>query len=246
MKLFSLNSPARSNRYCGPAILSFLTGQDTSECASWFRRYSNHRGSVRGSSWRNMLKVLAHLNFDFVPLYIAERPTLARWLRENKEGRTPGRVYLVCAGNHWQLITGRRYACGRIGELVSIKDKRVKRRARVERVWELKLKGKLKIPPERDGAKDQNSKPRAKAKRLEAKYMDSDDIGFENQSGWEGYGSYPDRYYRLDFFVSRPEWLDESEDPYDGAHYCYNWEEVVDIMEAYVALIGTDEDSRKQ
>ena len=54
MKLFSLNRPARSNQYCGPAVLSFLTGQDTSECASWFRRFGNHRGAVRGSYERDM------------------------------------------------------------------------------------------------------------------------------------------------------------------------------------------------
>ena len=63
MKLFSLNRPARSNQYCGPAVLSFLTGQDTSECASWFRRFSHHRGAVRGSNERNMRLVLTKLTF---------------------------------------------------------------------------------------------------------------------------------------------------------------------------------------
>ena len=41
------------------------------------------------------------------------------------------------AGCHWQLVSGRRYTCGRIREIVSIRDKRVKRRARVAEVYEL-------------------------------------------------------------------------------------------------------------
>ena len=149
MKLFSLNRPARSNQYCGPAVLSFLTGQDTSECASWFRRFSHHRGAVRGSNERNMRLVLTKLGIDYVPLGSypkSKRPTLARWLRENKERRTPGRVYLIIAGNHWQLVTGRRYACGMVGAIVSIKNEGVKRRARVSYVWELVIRDKLTIP----------------------------------------------------------------------------------------------------
>ena len=55
----------------------------------------------------------------------------------SKIDRTEGRVFLIAAGHHWQLVSGRRYTCGRIREIVSIKDKQVKRRARVAEVYEL-------------------------------------------------------------------------------------------------------------
>lgn len=64
-------------------------------------------------------------------------PTLAQWLKDTKADRTAGRVYLIAAGLHWQVISGRRYCCGLTGEIVSIKHKRVRRRARVTGVWEL-------------------------------------------------------------------------------------------------------------
>lgn len=238
MKLYSLNRPSRSNRYCGPAVLSFLTGQDTTECARWFRTLSNHRGAVKGSSEKNMLMVLDGIDIQTrqVDLFRSsgDRPTLTTWLRDNKEIRTPGRVYLVVAGNHWQLITGRRYACGRIGEMVSIKDKRVKRRARVRQVWELTFPiGKPTIPTipkPKPKLKDDSSKYRAKAKRLQDKHGNSDDLWFEDGclDSWTRY-------------VPCPEWIHE--DPEDF-HYCYNWGEVVDLMEKYIKEIGTANDMR--
>ena len=238
MKLYSLNRPSRSNRYCGPAVLSFLTGQDTTECARWFRTLSNHRGAVKGSSEKNMLMVLDGIDIQTrqVDLFRSsgDRPTLTTWLRDNKEIRTPGRVYLVVAGNHWQLITGRRYACGRIGEMVSIKDKRVKRRARVRQVWELTLPlGKLKIPEPpapRVINKSMSSTTKAKAKRLQDKHGNSNDLWFEDGclDSWTRY-------------VACPEWIHE--DPEDF-HYCYDWEAVVDLMEKYIKEIGTANDMR--
>lgn len=232
MKLFSLNRPARSNRYCGPAVLSFLTGQDTSECASWFRRFSNHRGAVRGANDRNLRLVLTKLGIDYVPLHVYPRgkgPTLARWLRENKEKRTPGRVYLIIAGNHYQLVTGRRYACGRIGAIVSIKDKGVKRRARVTYVWELVIRDKLTIP-EPQYKKPTYSKERAKAYRLLKKYGEAHDLTCEDDQ--LGYWS---RY------VSCPDWIHK--DPTDY-HIAHDWEEALGLLEMYVDEIGTANDMR--
>ena len=77
------------------------------------------------------------LGIDWHRRPVSGKPTLAAWLKGTQADRTEGRVFLVVAGNHWQLITGRRYACGRIGAIVSIRDEKVKRRARVTEVYEL-------------------------------------------------------------------------------------------------------------
>jgi len=63
-------------------------------------------------------------------------PTLASWLKQTKDIRTTGRVFLVCAGWHWQVISGRRYACGLTQDIVSVR-KAPHRRARVTGVWEI-------------------------------------------------------------------------------------------------------------
>ena len=232
MKLFSLNRPARSNQYCGPAVLSFLTGQDTSECASWFRRFGNHRGAVRGSYERDMRLVLTKLGIDYVPLCVHPRgkgPTLARWLRENKERRTPGRVYLIIAGHHWQLVTGRRYACGRVGTIVSIKDKEVKRRARVAYVWELVIRDKLTIP-EPQYKKPTYNKERAKAYRLLKKYGEAHDLTCED-----------DRFERWSRYVGCPDWIHKDLTDF---HYAHDWQEALGLLQMYIAEIGTANDMR--
>jgi len=232
MKLFSLNRPARSNQYCGPAVLSFLTGQDTSECASWSRRFSYHRGAVRGSNERNMRLVLTKLGIDYVPLGSypkSKRPTLARWLRENKERRTPGRVYLIIAGNHWQLVTGRRYACGMVGAIVSIKNEGVKRRARVSYVWELVIRDKLTIP-EPQYKKPTYNKERAKVYRLLKKYGEAHELTCED-----------DRLECWSRYVSCPDWIHK--DPTDY-HIAHDWQEALGLLEMYVDEIGTANDMR--
>lgn len=167
------------NRYCGPAVVSILTGCDTAQAAALLRQVSGKR-SIKGTTPREVLEALAAQGVSVVremyPGGDARRaanagvtfdpdwhlrwqepetthganskwqgsqrnagraPTLAAWLKFSKHERTAGRVYLVCAGLHWQVISGRRYVCGITGDIVSIKDKKVRRRARVTGVWEL-------------------------------------------------------------------------------------------------------------
>lgn len=143
LKLHPLNRGVRDNHYCGPAAISFLTGLNTSDAARLIRQRTHER-CVRGVSAENLVWIMrcwcglrVRPANSYEHLQTRERPTLAAWLRESKASRSAGRVWLIVAGNHFQLVTGRRYACGRIGEIVSIRDKRVQRRARVKSVYEV-------------------------------------------------------------------------------------------------------------
>lgn len=142
MELKPLNRPPGANRYCGPAAISFITGLSTDEAAQLFRRISG-RHAITGTGSGEISSALRACGFGMRRLHLSETgdhetpPTLARWLSDARPIRTRGRVFLVDAGHHWQLITGRRYACGRIGEIVSVRDKRVARRARVKGIWEI-------------------------------------------------------------------------------------------------------------
>jgi hypothetical protein len=146
VNLYPLNRKHSDNRYCGPAVVSFLTGRNTSDIARDIRDLTGRRAII-GTNSRELSRVLSASGLRLsrrpvstpksaISRYVAT-PTLATWLRDHKHIRTSGRVFLISAGNHWQLITGRRYACGRIGEIVSVRDSRVKRRARVREVFEI-------------------------------------------------------------------------------------------------------------
>ncbi len=140
MELHSLNRGKGDNRYCGPAVISYLTGFNTSEAAATIRMNTGRR-SIITTHCGELKTVLRQCGITMRNIEsfrnIKTAPTIARWLRETQKRRGAGRVYLILAGSHWQLITGRRYACGRTGQLVSIKDAKVPRRARVREVFEI-------------------------------------------------------------------------------------------------------------
>ena len=137
MRLYPINRGPRDNRYCGPAVVSFITGMNTSDVATRMREH-NGAYAIRGTWTSDVRCVLNERGFSLVRRPIETKNcTLARWLKDTKDQRTAGRVFLIVAGNHWQLVSGRKYACGRIGDIVSIRDSRVKRRARVTEVYEV-------------------------------------------------------------------------------------------------------------
>ena len=143
LKLGTITDGKDKNRYCGPSAISALTDLTTGEAARLIRKQTG-RKVVRGAYTHEVLNALAACNIkadqwrhEGVRLNRTNGPTLAAWLRLTKKDRIPGRIFLLIAGWHWQLISGRRYTCGRIRDIVSIRDKRVKRRARVCEVWEL-------------------------------------------------------------------------------------------------------------
>ena len=132
------------NRYCGPAAISIISGISTGEAAKLLRVITGAR-AIRGVWTWDLEMALQDLGYDLLPYHSPrhdsvprrERPTLARWLKGTKTSRTSGRVFLIIAGNHFQVVSGRRYCCARTGKIVSIRDSMVKRRARVFEAYEV-------------------------------------------------------------------------------------------------------------
>lgn len=145
-KVSSLRSPVKlrpvnrgKNHYCGPCVISIVSGIDTDAAAARIREYSGQR-AVKGAGIPYVRQVMRDLGVQTERLCIREDQfTLAGLMRRlNADKRlASGRAYLVIAGNHYQIVTARRYICGRTGEFVSIRDASVKRRARVHSVFEL-------------------------------------------------------------------------------------------------------------
>lgn len=138
MKLHDINRGPRDNKYCGPAVISFISGINTTHAAALIRQYNPSINAVKGAYTQDVLRTLWFLGYDTTRQFIdGDRPTLKTWLRDIKEKRTAGRVFLVVAGYHFQIISGRKYACGRIGSIVPLSDKRIKNRSRVVEAYEI-------------------------------------------------------------------------------------------------------------
>ena len=233
MKLNPVNRTKNGNQYCGPAVISSVTGCTTDEAAKLIRTISGQR-AVRGAATRDVLEVFSqHWGVTNKPLFDAhwrtprnQLPTLASWLRRNKHRRTAGRVFLIAAGNHFQLVSGRKYVCGITRDVVSIKDDKVKRRARVSEVYEL------------TGAPKLTDAGRA---ALAAKPVQSDKVVARKLARKYGITIELDRYYEdpddIFAWVDAP-FLSDEEDPlYDEGHGGYGWWEIRDKVETLVAYL---------
>ena len=221
---------ADRNRYCGPSAISIITGMTTGEAARLLRHVGG-RKSIKGSYVSEVTNALAMCNIKCtyqnfgLKLGRSKGPTLAAWLRHTVKERTAKRVFLIVAGWHYQVVQGRRIVCGILGEPVSIRHKRVKRRARVSNVYELSSLGTIQIPaearkPKRDAVE---ASEYAQAKRLAKKMeieIELDQIG-------------PSRQYDIQKWISYDD-VDENNEPLDFAHmgvidgHCsYDWCEVL-------------------
>jgi len=227
LKMRPVEHGTDQNRYCGPSVISAVTTLTTGEAARLIRLQSGKR-SVKGTSTSNVRRALKSCNVQmtFVPAPTGSRYgksrgiTLAHWLRLT-HGTRAGRIFLISAGHHWQLVSGNRYVCGRTASLgiVSIKHKQVKRRARVADVYELTSDSVTEPDIDVRKPKDRNAKIRAEAHRLAKKW------GIEIE------------VFRGETFknVWPPEKI--KEDPYDGEHCTHSWTEVLYMVRSYVGIL---------
>ena len=162
---------ADKNRYCGPSVISAITGMTSGEAARLIRHVGG-RKSIKGSTTWEVKRSLDLCGIESkrttfgLTLGRSKGVTLAGWLKGTVKERTADRVFLIVAGWHWQLVQGRRYVCGIVGDVVSIKDKKIKRRARVSEVYELTSMGAITTPSEAIKPKHTTNSFRGKAQRL--------------------------------------------------------------------------------
>ena len=231
LKLKAITDGKDKNRYCGPSVISALTDLTTGEAARLVRKQSG-RSKITGTSTSQVLDGLRACNIKAyrwqkpgVRLNRSTGPTLAGWLKMSKEDRTTGRVFLIVAGWHWQLVSGRRYTCGRIREIVSIKDKRVKRRARVAEVYELTSDNVTKPDIDVSKPKSKSNPAYYQIKKMIRQYpefgltYEKDDIAY-----WVTMSSELEKY------------AEDTKHPLCDEHYCFDIGEVAWRMEEMVAF----------
>ena len=222
------------NRFCGPAALSIIAGIDTAEASAVIRHVTGKRSVTGTTNWA-ILKSLSLLGFRSTsaakvnPLDPKSNPTLAAWLKsDERDGQS---LYLISAGHHWQVVQGRRFCCGVSKDIVSIRDGKVKRRARVAGVWRIEHDSKVALAdvlPVKVRVKDAEATVRRKAHALARAHG----IHIETYRA-DGY---------TQIIVWGPHWsadvVEDDADPYYGDHYADNWADALGRVEEYVQLIA--------
>lgn len=232
-----------SNRFCGPAIISALTGADTAEIAKVMRHVTG-RKMITGSHTNEVNRVLQLYGLELVNGQTAcktetgQLPTLTRWLKDTP--RPAGTVYLVSAGNHWQLVSGRRYVCGISKEVVSIRDKVVKRRSRVRAHWVVRAYRKIGLDPEIKRQLTHNDKRRRDEKRSTyGSARTAKQIIKQLGLDWDQESDARSEMGFSGWLFPNPAWnMGEDDgqepDPWCGDHFCTSWEEVLDKANGYM------------
>ena len=148
IQLRPVNKPKGENRYCGPAAISCVTGLSTGNIAEVLRKVYKRR-AITGLAQSHLRWFLSRCGIktervaDFHSIPLSKTPTLSKWLDTSLDIK-PSKVYIVVAGNHYSVIQGNNYCCGMVGDIINVKDKRARRRAKVLEAFE--LSGDLKIP----------------------------------------------------------------------------------------------------
>ena len=213
------------NRYCGPAALSIIAGIDSKQAAALLRLVSGRR-FIKSASYGAVLGALSRLGYLPKPWQFnraLKRPSFAAWCRD--ERRRPDCTYLVEAGHHYRVVSGRQVCCSVTQKPVFI-GRSPLRRARVNAVWTITkvrdVAPETVIPqaPARPNKSSLRRKVKALMAELHASY-DRDDI--------------PDAYYLTTELV----YCTNGEDPWYGDHYCYSLEEVHDRLAELKEMLET-------
>lgn len=214
------------NRFCGPAALSAITGRSVDEIVAGF--HANNPGDkVMGTHTWELHGVLKLYGLHLAGVPTGYRKTLAAWLKANKSIRTPGRVFLLAAGNHWVVVSGRRIVCGKVMKIVSVRDY-PHRRARVTEAWEIqgtllrgvpeKIKARLTEKKAKAKAASKRSSAMSKVRALAKEHA----ITIEKEQDY--------------WIVWPPEGISDEDDPYEGDHIAWDVNDVREAVETYVKL----------
>jgi hypothetical protein len=101
------------NGYCGPGVISALTGVTTDEAAALLRLQTG-RKQIRGVTPNELLPTLRNLGFWTERFQIFAEDTdltLGEWLEVHTASWTG--AYLITTQGHWQLVAGEDVVCSK-------------------------------------------------------------------------------------------------------------------------------------
>jgi len=228
MKIHSIKG---KNKFCGPAVVAALTGVSTDLGAAAIRKRS-FQEFVKGTFTIHLLMTLLDFGLSHFEHRGFNGMTLAQFFKASASLRKGGRVFLVIAGDHFQLVKGNKFICGITKELVGFSHEKVKRRARVAEVFEITGKATLpafphpcseKATSDKARARSLASSARVKAKKLAAEHGMRIEIE-EIEGG---------RHY---WVFAKRETEKHQDYPFEGDHIVYDWEEALNRVEDIIAF----------
>lgn len=133
------------NTFCGPSVISSLTGKTTGECARILCDITGKSRITGVHTWAVLMALrregITNIRLDLPSSGEHRNLTIASWLLQT-HGTRQGRVFLMIAGRHFQLISGSNFVCGITNRIVHTRHSKVGRRRHVESVYELFLEDK--------------------------------------------------------------------------------------------------------
>ena len=221
-----------TNRYCGPSAISAVTGMTSGEAARLLRSVTG-RTAIKGASSASVCSALARCGVCVERVEHRARvftadfwrfeayPTLAAWLKAT-HGTRGGKVLLVSAGHHWQVVSGNRFVCGQTRDVVALDHPKVHRHAEVKAVYWLDAPHGVTIPTE---ARKPKAKVANRARALARKVGAVIEI-------------HPDRGPDFRYYVYHPALEDSPLDWRACDHYVDCWEEVLERVKEYEAYFA--------
>lgn len=210
----------KSNRFCGPAAMSVITGEDVDDCGRVMRGIAGQARAAAGFHTWVLKRALQNCGFDLVRLALAvPKPNLRAWF---KQSRPAENLYLIVAGNHFAVTQGRRYVCSQTVTVRSTRNAPHLRAIVTEVYMVIQTKPQIALAPAPARPKDTDRKDREAAKKLARRYgveIDMGDPGADN------------------IYVTHPRLVSETDDPHYGDHYVYSWSGVLRRVEDYVEAL---------
>jgi hypothetical protein len=135
------------NKYCGPAVLSILTGRNSDECAAVISRISGQY-TVIGVAPDVLLKALNKLGFDSRHVATVEGASLYRTLIQLVlvDG-----MYILWIGNHYvvvEIVNKRIFFCDNHTKEPIPAESSARLSMKVINCWHVTKRVELPIPPE--------------------------------------------------------------------------------------------------
>ena len=242
MKIRKVNhgkKPSDKNSYCGPAVISSLTGCTTAQAAQILREVSG-KTMIKGTTNRQMINALSKFNFDVLSMKFTKGIKLGAWLRATENMRQDlSKAYLLAVDHHWILIQGNKYVCGIIKNVVSVKNENIKIGGVVESVYEVSTQHMFH-PKDVIKKKEAPSKYYARCRSLIKKFPD---LHLDSEV-YLGVGSEP-TYTKYWIGCDKIECSDLDIDPYES-HFVdsdeFNtraqlWEEIYERLKTYADIL---------
>lgn len=221
-----VNRAPKGNVYCGPAVVSAITGCSTDDAVAIIKQRWPER-VIRGTATREVLHALRHLGYDGHRVDSGRRrgeETLLAWAKRTHADRGRERVFLVNAGNHWRVVQGWQCVCG-ITEKITTIGSAHKPQCRVQHVHEITRTADAAKPvPKRVRKRDRFAATRKRCKALMATW------GIEVEVERERHWGQVESTYWLNPPTTLPGEVHEN-----GEHFAYDWGGVEGLLTDWIA-----------